>query len=548
MRFSGVGVVFFASWLTACGGGGGGASLAPPVQNLPTSAPTPGAPTPTPTPMGVPGNASALPPIPLGPNGGWGPYSVASALQFPVQSGYDGTGETVAVVGDYPPSLSDIQGYLSQFSIVGHHWTYSIENVNGGSLMTDTNGLGEATLDVETIAGLAPGAAIVFYSIPEPSNANLTNAYNQIAADGDSGDRCVANGLQYIGVSYPASDPNVIGVGGTENLAASCTALGSITSQQAWNDFCSVNGQQAATGGGVSAIFSLPTYQTGLGGASNSLRNIPDVAMPAEGVSIYLQGAWELASGTSWSAPQLAAMIAEIYEYCNTPLIPPSEIFYYVYGTKGYGAFLNVTAGNNRFAGDPTYYSAHAGFNNVSGIGVPLGMPVAQTVCPNRVPLSLRRATQGAVSLSTQAPAEPTLLQNVPNLRGLQDLGVRPAGTQTAIVLTLRPTPTVAEDEQRVIAHLTSAGFTIGKTYSNHLVVNAVGPSSLVSSYFDTQIHNFAQPGYGVRYANVSPVVIPASIAAYVQGVIIDNLIVTGAPPHRLRAMPNSARNGQVFH
>src|SRR5579875_2385679 len=87
----------------------------------------------------------------------------------------------------------------------------------------------------------------------------------------------------------------------------------------------------------------------------------------------------------------------------------PSEIFYYVYGTKGYGAFLNVTAGNNRFAGDPTYYSAHAGFNNVSGIGVPLGMPVAQTVCPNRVPLSLRRATQGAVSLSTQAPAEPTL-------------------------------------------------------------------------------------------------------------------------------------------
>jgi subtilase family serine protease len=93
------------------------------------------------------------------------------------------------------------------------------------------------------------------------------------AADCDSDENSEASlGLA---VEFPASIPEVTGVGGTEfnegigtwwsgangpNLGS---ALGYI-SEMAWNDTPQA-GQLAASGGGASSLFSKPSWQTGAG-------------------------------------------------------------------------------------------------------------------------------------------------------------------------------------------------------------------------------------------------------------------------------------------
>jgi len=508
--------------------------------------------------------STALPPISHGPSGGWGPYAVANAFQFPVQSGFNGAGTTVAIIGDNPPALTDLSGYLVPFNIT-FTGTYRVQPVGAGSPMTDQGGLFESTLDIETVMGLAPGANIIYYSMPDASDQSFLGALNQILSDqqtnvvsisyggcesgnlatfdsllaqgasqgiaiavssGDWGDRCTPT--SFPGVDYPASDPHVIGVGGTESSS-------SIASTRAWNDLLASSGQ-TATGGGVSAYYALPQYQSGLAGeASTTNRNVPDVAMPADIVAVYYQGQWVGAVGTSWGAPQVAAQVAEIYQYCNAAFVNPVNIFYHAYAVSGYSDFLDVTTGNNRFKSDHTYFSAAPGFDNVSGIGIPLGMPIAQTICPNRVPVSLARATRGTLALVAHGPAAPTLVNNLADLRNLKDLGRRAADEPTRVALVLRATSSLAEDEQIVIASLRAAGIAVTETYANHLVLNAEAPASVLANYLQTEFRNFEQGGHGIRYANVSPVVLPAAIAPYVQGLITDNLILTSPTPHRVR-------------
>jgi subtilase family serine protease len=467
---------------------------------------------------------------------------------------------------DYAPSPSDVATYLSQFGIAST-FSYDYESVDGATFPgTDTGSLDEGTLDVETIAGLAPGVRILFYLTPDLSEAALLDAFEQIvtdaranvvnmsfggcevpseqstvdpifaqgaslgiafvAASGDEGDRCYVTSGTQIGVNFPASDPNVIGVGGTETANAVCTGPGTIASQRVFNDFCVRGGGQEAGGGGISGLFPLPAYQDGLGGASATMRNVPDLAMPAVYAAVYAQGGWFAMGGTSWSAPQAAAMIAEVYQWCTAALVPPVQLFYYAFSQAAYRDFVPVTSGNNSFGGDSTFYSATGGFSNVSGIGLPLGMQIAQTLCPNRVPpAALSRAARGALGFARRAPEVATLVSNVPNLRGLADLGRRSDASATRIALVLRSTQTIAQDEQSVIASLTAAGFTVLKTYPNHLLIDAQAPASTVSAFFRTELHDFSQGRYGVRYANVAPAVLPASIAPYVQGVVTDNLV-----------------------
>ena len=568
--------------LAACGGGGGSNSTPlpatpPNVDALssaqPSASPRAGvtpSPTPSPALSATPMPVATLAPISTGPGGvGWAPYAIAHAFAYPVQSGFNGAGVTMAVINDYPPQGGDLSTFFAQFGIT-RSGTLQVKNIDGGSSQNDQSGQLESTLDVETMGALAPGANIIYYATPDLSAQSLLDAYNSVLSDGaaqvvdlsyggceasversgdnalfaqaaaqgiafvaaagDWGDECFDVLGNHFGVNYPASDPNVIGVGGTETAANSC-GNGTIASQVAFNDRCRTGGAQEATGGGVSSMFTLPSYQAGLG-ASVAYRNVPDVAMPAAGAATYLNGSWTLISGTSWGAPQIAAMVAELYQYCNGPLTPPIDLFYNAYHAAHYDDFIAVTTGNNEYGSDPTYFAANGDFSDVSGIGEPLGMRVALSVCPNRTPASSARAMRGTVALTRAGAAQPTQLENVPNVRALRDLGRRSDDAQTRIVVVLRATSTVAESEQAAISSLTSAGFSILSTYSNHLVIDAQAPGSVVASYFQTEIHDFAQGRYGTRYANVDPDVVPAAIAPYVQSVVTQNLI-TAIPMNR---------------
>jgi subtilase family serine protease len=516
--------------------------------------PTSGA---TPTP--VPANGTALNGPLYGPgNVGWGPTAVANALQYPVQSGYNGANQTVAIIIDAYPTTNDLNAYATYFQTPQTNRTILVESIDGGPNGSDTSA--EATLDTETIAGLAPGANVRVYGVPTLGTINVNDALNQIIVDGaaqvvsysassceyagqatteailatgansglslvtssgDQGNNCALNGSYAVGVGYPASDPNATGVGGTETYFGHYT----LTSTTAWNDVtCGTPPAQCASGGGVSALVTIPSYQAGLPGiASSQYRNVPDLSMPAESTAIYFNGGWTYEAGTSWSAPLYAAMLAEVYEYCNTSFTKGPQLAYYVHGTAPSTTFIDVVSGNNQYLSTTPYFVAGAGYDNVSGLGVPLGMPFANTLCPNRVPALAPRRGDSEARLPEYHGDVVVDLR--PALRALTDLGERNASERTPIQVVIRPGSDIATDEAAVIAALRAAGLAIDKQYPNHLVVDASGPTSAVEAYFSTRLHDFAQSRYGTRYAPVTTTTIPAAISSLVAGVVLDDVV-----------------------
>lgn len=521
----------------------------------PTPTPMPTA-TPTATPTPVANLASPLPNV--SSRYGWSPYDVANGLQFPVQSGYDGTGQTVAVIMDTYPSSTDLSTFQSTFKIPQTGRTITTEPSVDGTPSPGADP-GEVTLDVETVAGLAPGANIIVYGMPSLSGQAFVDTIAQIQTEGkakvinysasgceytgetasplfqsvadagiaiissagDQGNECYSGGTpKYtVGIGWPGADPQVISIGGTE------TQIGSdqITSNTVWNDFSCGTGVQCAGGGGVSSYIPLPSYQIGLSGeTSSTFRNVPDVSMPAEDVPVYQSG-WGTMAGTSWSAPEYAALLSEIYEYCNTSLADPVTLGYDVFKNNA-AAFLDVTQGNNQYNGSSPYYTAAGGFDNASGVGVPLGMIYAQSLCPNRVP-SLGARRRLAAAYTSYAPAQDATVNVTPRVGGLVDIGRRGQAESTRVQIVLRYTGNAASDERTVIAALQQAGFTVVRTFSNHLVIDASAPSATVERFFRAQMENVSQGRYGTRYMPVTQAVIPASIAAYVNSINLDDVV-----------------------
>jgi hypothetical protein len=94
----------------------------------------------------------------------------------------------------------------------------------------------------------------------------------------------------------------------------------------------------------------------------------------------------------SWSASIAAALYADIYQYCSGPIADPNAALYAAYAKAGSADFLDVTSGNDAFPGvSGSGYTAGPGYDNASGLGVPYGMPLAETLCPNRTPASAAR-------------------------------------------------------------------------------------------------------------------------------------------------------------
>jgi subtilase family serine protease len=359
-------------------------------------------PSPSPSPTPLPGN---------GPGNTWGPSNVAEGLQMPSTLGNNGQGQTAAVVIDATVSAADLQAYLQYFQIP-FTGTVTYESIDGGG--DDSLDIGEATLDVETIASLAPAANIIVYNPAELSNEDIEDAYNQVVSDGkakvvnssfgecetvdpnfpsltdtiamgavaqgvtfsassgDDGVTCYYEGAFVPGVNAPASDAHFVGVGGTETAAIGGKSV-PITNPVVWNDVI------GAGGGGVSGVWITPSYQKGIAGASTSGRNVPDIALPAGYDSLFLEGEWASVWGTSWSSPIYVAMQTEINAACGSPQWG-INVLYDAYAKSAYNDFIDVTQGNNSDQGF-TGYSATTGFDNVSGIGIPLGVKIAGDTC-----------------------------------------------------------------------------------------------------------------------------------------------------------------------
>lgn len=182
-------------------------------------------------------------------------------------------------------------------------------------------------------------------------------------------------------VDFPASSPNAIGCGGTTLQAVE----GTISAETVWN-----NSNGWATGGGVSDVFDLPSWQAGNGvpasmNADGRIgRGVPDVAANADstsGYQIYIYGQSAIVGGTSAVAPLWAGLTARLRQLSGGRLRIDNEWLY----SLPPGAFRDVDSGDNQIpaAGSqpPTPgYTAGPGWDACTGRGTPAGGGLAEEV------------------------------------------------------------------------------------------------------------------------------------------------------------------------
>jgi kumamolisin len=190
-----------------------------------------------------------------------------------------------------------------------------------------------------------------------------------VAAGDDGSTDGVTDGQNH--VDFPASSPNVLACGGTRLVSSSIA----ITSETVWNELANNEG---ATGGGVSDVFPLPSWQNGVGvppsanPSHNVGRGVPDVAGDADPTTGYVtlfDGHSDVIGGTSAVAPLWAGLIALINERMGKPAGFINPLLYQ--SPEKAPDFNDVTSGNNGA------YTAGPGWDACTGLGSPIGAQVA---------------------------------------------------------------------------------------------------------------------------------------------------------------------------
>ncbi len=340
------------------------------------------------------------------------PVQVGQLYGFP--AGANANGQTIGIIelgGGY--RTADLTAYFKTLNLPSPTVT-AVAVDKGKNAPGDANGAdGEVMLDIEVCAAVAPQAEIVVYFAPntdagfidaistavhdtknKPSVVSISwggpesswtsqslTALDQacqtaaalgvtitVAAGDDGSTDGVSSGNH---VDFPASSPHVLACGGTK-LSGSGTK---IASEVVWNE---LTAQEGATGGGVSAVFALPTWQASAGvpkaSGKTGGRGVPDVAGdadPSTGYTVRVDGQMSVIGGTSAVAPLWAGLIA-LANAQNKKAAGFINPVIYAAGAKA--AFRDITSGNNGA------FKAGMGWDACTGLGSPIGTKVIQVL------------------------------------------------------------------------------------------------------------------------------------------------------------------------
>jgi kumamolisin len=357
------------------------------------------------------------------------PVQVSQIYDFP--TGVDGTGQCTAIVELNTPAdpsqpgvnvgagytTSDLNAFFSQLGITPPSVTAI--SVDGGQNLPGLNQDAdiETTLDIEVAGAVAPGSRIAVYfapntdqgfldavttaihdSVNKPSVVSISwggpeggppqsmQAFNQALQDaaalgvtvcvasGDGGSEDgVSDGQAH--VDFPASSPFSLACGGTRLHATGTT----INSEVVWNE------DGGASGGGVSEVFDLPTWQANanvppsINPGHHVGRGVPDLAGDADpqtGYQIVQGGQQIVIGGTSAVAPLIAGLVALMNQSLGVAVGFLNPLLYGPVAATA-GAVHSVTQGNNDVNGSlGGQYQAVAGWNPCAGLGSPDGAAV----------------------------------------------------------------------------------------------------------------------------------------------------------------------------
>ncbi|GHO47900.1 hypothetical protein KSX_60630 [Ktedonospora formicarum] len=349
------------------------------------------------------------------------------------QQGFTGKGRTINLVEIGSFDSSDTQTY---FDCIGFRGTLETINVHE-SVMPE---MGETALDIEMAAAMAPEITIKNYQSYRTGNGNHTagawldidDALNRIIDDntgtahaGDvvsvsmiggetyfdqnvrdainqsmqvlseglgltvyvsSGDcgAYMSGNTNNLEVGFPASSPYAVAVGGTRLYTDS---VGNRTNEIAWSGPI-VSGQSCnnswGSTGGLSEVYARPAWQKGWFGVenptyTNGKRQTPDISAIAINVAFTFNGINGYAGGTSISAPVLAAgMVLVNQKLLSAKVALPvgPQQFYNLNTAQARinSAYYDVVSGDNH------YYTTTAGWDFVTGLGVPNLVGLASTM------------------------------------------------------------------------------------------------------------------------------------------------------------------------
>ncbi len=386
-------------------------------------------------------NANTCLPVSTTPATYYIPSQLATAynLQGLYNQGLHGEGQSVALfeLDDY--AQSDIAAYTSCYG--GAAVPITRVQVAGGSGPHPDSGTLEVELDMELVLSAAPRLAnlrvyeapntdagviaewsqIVSDAVPvvstswgacEPlvtkassqlENALFTIAAAQgqsiLAASGDHAtDDCdgMARGVTE-SVDDPASQPYVTGVGGTTLVST----VSPHPSEQYWQQGTN-NGHTVGGGGGISTLWTLPSWQqapgvlssfssatpcaANTGNTGKICREVPDVSLNADpglGYPTYCTvtaancsaaNPWAIVGGTSAAAPMWAAMVAlgnqKSLQDGNFNLGFLNPLLYGVAQNAGHYAndFNDIIVGSSNAFNDGKY-PATPGYDMTTGLG-----------------------------------------------------------------------------------------------------------------------------------------------------------------------------------
>jgi kumamolisin len=342
----------------------------------------------------------------------------------------DGSGQCIGIIelgGGYNPT--DLQNYFQNLNLpMPNVQSVSVNGATNQPAPGPDSPDGEVDLDIEVAGAVAPGANIVVYFAPGSSDDDFLNAVKTAvhdstnspsvisiswggaeslntsqfmqamdqafqdaasmgvticcaAGDDGSSDLRLPNepddGLLH--VDFPASSPFALACGGTL-LKGSGNV---INSEAVWNE----GRQEGATGGGVSEVFPLPTWQsnTGVPVSANPSqfegRGVPDVAGnadPESGYQIIVDGQSGVIGGTSAVAPLWAGLIALFNQRLGHHVGYLNPTLYGI--ATGSGSFHDIQSGNNDISGNNGPYAAGPGWDPTTGLGSPDGAKLLATL------------------------------------------------------------------------------------------------------------------------------------------------------------------------
>jgi hypothetical protein len=369
-----------------------------------------------------------------GGSNGFAPADLLSAYAIPASSASGGKIVALIDATDSSGAFSDLTTYRTKYGLPTLPECTAAPTNGGPACFYKVNQTGEASnypqpdpqngwqgeiaLDIEMVSALCPDCSILLVEATSATTANLGAAVNTAArmgavaisnSYGGAEDNSVtsANTEYYehagilitaaagddaysAGASFPASSPNVLGVGGT-SLARSSSTRG--WAETAWS----------SGGSGCSESFAAPSFQAALGLNDCSKRAVADVSAvgdPNTGLATYsaAEGGWTIVGGTSAASPIVAAIFTRLGLSSQTNAFPYAHT----------SAFYDVTSGSNGSCGGTEICTARVGYDGPTGIGTPNGTVLAAsgTTTPPPTPTpDAGTSSGGADSGSTPPPA-----------------------------------------------------------------------------------------------------------------------------------------------